>query len=329
MEDTLDQNDIIIVDPSQIDCFGALDSSEAKPFYAGARRKLLEIRKMLEVAPAFINTVKACFPEHTLQAVLSDEQKQKIADGIIKFVVRKKDGEMIGTLVSTVDGQFDSQVALRDVTSVPNLSQALVSFQAQMQMAQIAKQITEIQSIIEDIRRGQEQDRLATAFSCRQKLLQATLLTNPAIKQDALLRIAFDAEDSRNLLMQSQSSTITALMQEPDTVLGKFFRGSSNEKIKQRLDELRDNLEAVNMVSLLQAMAYQEMGETEAAKQGLTYYADFIKTTYLSKPEWLDRLDLIDPSPINYWSELLPDIQQKIYALPYMDSAPYLLESGE
>lgn len=40
------------------------------------------------------------------------------------------------------------------------------------------------------------------------------------------------------------------------------------------MNEIRESLSAVNMVSLAEAMAYQEMDENAAARRSLQYYAD-------------------------------------------------------
>ena len=82
------------------------------------------------------------------------------------------------------------------------------------------------------------------------------------------------------------------------------------------MSEIRGSLCAVNMVSLVEAIAYQEMGEAEAAQISLQYYADYISKTYLETSGFVDRLDMIDLSPENYWSKTLPDIERKIQALP-------------
>ena len=66
-------------------------------------------------------------------------------------------------------------------------------------------------------------------------------------------------------------------------------------------------------------MAYQELGEHEAARKSLLYYAEFIEDTYTSIPGLVQRLDLIDPSPENYWSNNLPYISEKIQALPQIE----------
>ena len=70
------------------------------------------------------------------------------------------------------------------------------------------------------------------------------------------------------------------------------------------------------MTTFAEAMAYQELGEHEAARKSLTYYANFIEDTYTSVPGLVQRLDSIDPAPENYWSKTLPDISEKIKALP-------------
>ena len=81
-------------------------------------------------------------------------------------------------------------------------------------------------------------------------------------------------------------------------------------------------------VSLAEAMAYQEMGETEAAQISLQYYAGYVKKTYLEAPGFVERLDMIDPSPENYWSKTLPDIERRIQALP-CNAAPLQIGACE
>jgi len=192
----------------------------------------------------------------------------------------------------------------------------VTSYATQMQMAQIAEEIHIVQIAIEDVRQGQEFDRLAMAYSCQQKLLQAMQIKNPELKTFALLRIASDAEDSRNLLMQSQNANLNFIKEQPESFWGKLVSGANTEKISQRMNEIRESLSAINMVSLAEAIAYQELGESEAAYQSLQYYAGYLQSAYLSTEGLVQRLDLIDPAPENYWSKTLPDIKKKIQALP-------------
>ena len=46
------------------------------------------IEKTLYTSPTFINVVRAAIPEETLQAVLTDEQKQQLAKGALKLMTK-------------------------------------------------------------------------------------------------------------------------------------------------------------------------------------------------------------------------------------------------
>ena len=202
----------------------------AKPLLKGAKTVFSQIEKSLYTAPAFIYAVKAAVPDVTLQAMLTDEQKQQIAKGALKLMT-KKDGSLMANLINPETKKIVATIPLKSVQMAPEMTQAMTSFSTQMQMAQIAEEIQAVQLAVEEVRMGQEYDRLATA-------------------------------------------------------------------------------------SFAEAMAYQELGEHEAARKSLTYYAGFIEDTYTSVPGLVQRLDSIDPAPENYWSKTLPDISKKIKALP-------------
>ena len=295
----------------------------AKPLLKGAKKAFKKIEEMLYTAPAFINMVKASIPEQAFQAILTDEQKAQIASGALKLMT-KKDGTLMANLVNPETNKIVSTISLKSVDLSPALTEAMTSYATQMQMAQIAEEIHTVQIAIEEVRQGQEFDRLAMAYSCQQKLLQAMQIKNPQLKAMALLQIASDAEDSRNLLMQSQNANLTFIKEQPESFWGKLLSGATPEKISQRVNEIRESLSAVNMVSLAEAMAYQELGESGAARQSLQYYAGYLQKAYLSTDGLVQRLDLIDPAPENYWSKTLPDINKKIQALPCVENVSLL-----
>lgn len=321
------EDEVIVIPPEDIEVIDASEYSAnltehfdelpevAKPLLKEAKSTFNKIEKALYSAPAFINAVKAAVPDITLQAVLTDEQKKQIAKGALKLMT-KKDGSLMANLVNPETKKIVATIPLKSMKMAPEMTQAMTSFSTQMQMAQIAEQIQYVQLAVEEVRMGQEYDRLATAYSCQQKLLQAMEIKDPKLKAMALMQLASSAEDSRNLLMLSQRSNVKFITDQPESFFEKVFSGASPDKINARMAEIRESLCAVNMVSFAEAMAYQEMGENEAARKSLTYYAGFIEDTYLATPGLVERLDLIDPAPENYWSKTLPEINTKINALP-------------
>lgn len=308
------------------DCFGNVPDV-AKPLLGSAEKLLKTIEKLLYTAPAFIGAVKAAIPEEAYQVILTDEQKSKIASGALKLMT-KKDGSLMANLINPETKKIVSTVSLGKVKLSPELTQAMTNYAAQMQMAQIAEQIQNVQIAIEEVHQGQEHDRLAIAYSCQQKLLQAAVIQNPRLKELALLQLISDAENSRNMLMQSQSVNANFIRTQPESFWGKVWSGATTEKIDSRMNELRDSLGAVNMVSLAEAIAYQELGEPEAARLSLEYYAKYIQKTYLDPIGFVDRLDMIDPSPENYWTQTLPKIKKQILNLP-CNKQPQLSEGEQ
>lgn len=300
----------------------------AKPILKKAKAQLTKIEAMLYSAPSFINVVKAAIPDITLQAVMTDEQKQQIAEGALKLMT-KKDGSLMANLVNPETKKIVATIPLKEVKMAPEMTQAIANFSSQMQMAQIAEQIQAVQLAVEEVRQGQEHDRLATAYSCQQKFLQAIEIQNPELRKMALLHLAYDAEDSRNLLMLSQKTNLEFIANQPESFFKKIVSGAPNEKINLTMNEIRESLCAVNMVSLVEAMAYQEMGENTAARKSLQYYAGFVHDTYLSENGFIERLDSIDQDRESYWTKALSGIDEKIKNLPCSEAEIKLLGDSD
>lgn len=297
------------------ECFSDV-SDVGQPLIRAAETTLSSIEKMLYSAPAFISLIKSSVPKETFQAVLTDEQNRKLAQGSLRLMTRK-DGSLMANLVNPKTKKIVSTISLEKINITPEISQAMTNYATQMQIAQIAEQIQLIQISVEEVRKGQEYDRLASAYSCKQKLLQAMVIKNQKLKELALLRIASDSEDSRNLLMLSQNAALNFIKSQPESNLGKLLSKTNFDKTDDRMNEIRESLYAVNMVSFVEAMAYFELGESEAAQQSLQYYANYIQNTYLDIDGLVQRLDMLDSSPENYWSKTLPDIKKKIMELPF------------
>lgn len=122
----------------------------------------------------------------------------------------------------------------------------------------------------------------------------------------------------------TSNANLTFIEEQPESFFGKLINGAMPEKINQRMNEIRENLNAVNMVSLAEAIAYQEMGENAAARQSLEYYSNYLEQAYLNSEGLVERLDLIDPSPTSYWTKALPEINERIQALPCIEEVALL-----
>lgn len=274
-----------------------------------------KIEKMLYTCPAFIEVVKSTIPSEMYKVVLSGEEKLKLATGSVKLMTTS-DGKLLANLINTKTGKIISNVKLDKISLTPELNKAIINYSNQIQLAQIAEDIRYVQLAVEEVREGQENDRLAIAYSCKQKLLQAMQIEDHNLKKIALLNLVSSAEDNRNKLMLSQTSNVKLLKEQPKDFWGKFLKGEKEDlKKDKRIAELRENMNALNLVSLAETLAYQELGEHKAANIALQYFGDYINKTYLSDKAFIERLDSLNPSPKKYWSTMLPSIGDKIKQL--------------
>ena len=284
-----------------------------------------KIKSLLRSSPAFIDTISAAVPSDIFQAVLTNEQKSMLAEGTIELMTSKK-GTLIASLIDPETKRIISNVNLEKIKLTPELNTAVSNLSAQTQMAQIAQDIQYVQLAVEEVRKGQENDRLAIAYSCKQKLLQAMAIENPQIRQLALMNLTASAEDSRNKLMLSQIETVEFLKKQPTDFWGKFLNGAKEQEKDRKITELRESMNALNMVSLTEAISYQELGEQKAANIALDYYGGYLDKVYMSDKEFLERLDSLNPSPKKYWSTKLPDISEKVKLLNSEQKDLYLEE---
>ena len=245
---------------------------------SNADNDLSKIKEILNNMPSFINLVKSSIPMDSYQAVLSDDQKKGLAKGTLELMT-KKNGSLFANIINPKTKKIISQVPIEKIKTTPDLSIALSNYSTQLQLAQIANDIKCVQIAVEEVIQGQENDRLALAYSSQQKLLQAISIADPKLKKYALLNLVSSAEDARNTLMLSQTSKIDFIDKQPKSTIGKLRKGDNYKKIDSKINEIRENLNAVNLISLIESLAYQELGERDAAKISLKHYANFIKDT--------------------------------------------------
>lgn len=285
-----------------------------KPLMNSAKKSMEKIKQFVLSSKSFIDAVKQSVPEDEYRVLFTDEQRRLLNSGVVDLMHRK-DGSIMATLIRSDNKRIRFNLNIEKAPGVPKgISREAANFAAQMQLAQIAEQIEQIQISIEEVLRGQQLDRLALAYSCKQKLLQAQNIKNPALKTAALIQIAHSAEDSRNMLMQSQARALKNIKEYPTSTFGKFFK--NNEKVKRDMNELRESIAAINQTSIIEALAYRELGEYEALRESLMYYSEYINNTYFLEAGLSERLDQIDNKPDNYWTTALPRVVENINALP-------------
>lgn len=299
------------------------DSEMQKNYFVkNAGRVFDEIYDTLCSLPAFLEIVERSVPVEEWVAVFTDEQNKKLAKGALKLMA-KKDGDILSTLVNPKTHEIVANVPLKQVKRIKDINPAMNDFMVQMQLANLAQEMKEVHRVVSRIQQGLEFDRLASAYSNERKLKYARQIQNKELQTQALLMIAHSAEDSRSRLMLGMKENIDFIMHQPENEFIKFFATNPKE-INERMNEIRSRVVAINQDSMTEATAYWALGEKQAALNTIENYRMFLEDSELTKVEVLNRLDVVDPNPENYWTKQFPIIQDTVHKISY-EGAPLLL----
>lgn len=291
-------------------------------FVKNAGRLFDQIHDTLCALPAFLEVVERLVPVEEWVLVFTDEQKKELAKGALKLMA-KKNGDIIAKVVDPKTHQIVANIPVKQVEKIKDINPAMNDFMVQMQLANLAQEMKEVHRVVSRIQQGLEFDRLASAYSNERKLKYARQIQNKELQTQALLMIAHSAEDSRSRLMLGIKEDIQFIMGQPENEFIKFFATNPKE-INERMNEIRSRVVAINQDSMTEATAYWALGEKQAALNTIENYRMFLEDSELTKGEVLNRLDVVDPNPENYWRKQFPMIQDTVHKITY-EGAPLLL----
>lgn len=291
-------------------------------FVKNAGRVFDQIHDTLCALPAFLEVVERLVPVEEWVLVFTDEQRKELAKGALKMMA-KKNGDIIAKVVDPKTHQIVANIPVKQVERIKDITPAMNDFMVQMQLANLAQELKEIHSVVSRIQQGLEFDRLASAYSNERKLKYARQIQNKELQTQALLMIAHSAEDSRSRLMLGMKDNIDFIMHQPENEFVKLFATNPKE-INDRMNEIRSRVVAINQDSMTEATAYWALGEKQAALNTIENYRMFLEDSELTKREVLNRLDVVDPNPENYWTKQFPTIQDTVQKITY-EGAPLLL----
>lgn len=291
-------------------------------FVKNAGRVFDQIHDTLCALPAFLEVVERLVPVEEWVLVFTDEQRKELAKGALKMMA-KTNGDIIAKVVDPKTHQIVANIPVKQVERIKDINPAMNDFMVQMQLANLAQEMKEVHRVVSRIQQGLEFDRLSSAYSNERKLKYARQIQNKELQTQALLMIAHSAEDSRSRLMLGMKEDIQFIMGQPENEFIKLFTINPTE-INNRMNEIRSRVVAINHDSMTEATAYWALGEKQAALNTIENYRMFLEDSELTNGEVLNRLDVVDPNPENYWTKQFPIIQDTVHKITY-EGAPLLL----
>lgn len=211
-------------------------------------------------------------------AKLSDDVKKKLKSGEWSLGIRKKTGETYAVLKDTVSGKSKSFVTLekkvvKKLGSLPELSAI------QGQLAAIAKQIENLNHLVQRVEQGQYNDRYAGFFSARQQVIEGLATTDYMLKKELLISA-----------VKTNNDTIAKLMCSLYQDIHEFIDVKTKKKDAQRIgDLLQTSIGYLNSSVQLNLVAYTVMGEQQSLIATLKNYQAFIDQTLLRSIGYNDK----------------------------------------
>ena len=227
--------------------------------------------RLMKQSPAYTNFIRSLKPAKILEANLTETAKQMMDKGewFLKYSKTKE-----GFLPVLVDksNHFVHQVTLKTKNITPQLSESLTSLATQQQLAAAMQQLEVMNSSIQRIERGQRDDRIGLFYSARQQFIEATVMSDGVLQEQALLNAAKTANDARFQLMQTMKSDVNEI------IGNKKLSKKDRDKLS---DGVREAMRYINDATGLCIAAFSALGEQKSMQASLMSYKCFIENTLL------------------------------------------------
>ncbi|MGN1348161.1 MAG: hypothetical protein ACI4VI_04385 [Acutalibacteraceae bacterium] len=224
--------------------------------------------------------------ESTLDAI--DKGKIKLTtekSGKVFAQIRKADGKYGSKL------PIKKEIISKEIDPV-QLANTLQMKALQDQIMEIADQIALIDSSVQEVLQGQQNDRIGLYYSGAALFIEAQNVTNPEMKQLLTAQALKSLSDATfQLTLKIQSDIKYLANREYDTTKGKKSRESL---IASRMNDINQSFAFIHQATMLKAGTYCEMGELQSMSTVLDEYSYFIRHTIAQNSSLLAQCDTAD-----------------------------------
>ena len=297
---------------------------EVKPYEISSKNdnyKLLRIfnqdfKKQYEIIieglrklPALIDIAKSLKVQEYLVADPNNVQSRKLAEGLLK-IMKDKDGNLLASLQNVDSNKIDSNLRLKDLKLTPEVNKAINNFIMQQQMAQIINMINNVQSSINRVISGQQDDRIAICYSAEQQLINARIIRNEKIRQLCYVNAIKSAEDARNMLMLDLKRNLDFVNNLTEKKTEMIFSKTSTNDVHKRIQEIDKGFSILTKATLVESAIFYELAEKNAMLNCLSSHVEFINKNFNRKT--ILKLNSNAKESSDYWFKQLPKTTKKL-----------------
>ena len=162
----------------------------------------------------------------------------------------------------------------------------------QDQIMEITEQIECINYSVQEVLRGQQNDRIGLYYSGAALFLEARNITNSELRQSLLIQALKALSDSTfQLTLKMQSDIKYIVDEEYENAKGK---NSRKKLVATRINDINQCFAFIHQATMLKAGTYCEMGELLSMATVLDEYSSFISNTIAPYASLLSQYDKSD-----------------------------------
>ena len=266
----------------------------------------------LRKTPALINVCKSLNPQEYLVADPNNKQSRKLAKGMLK-IMKDKDGNLLASLQNVESNKIDSNLRLKDLKLTPDLTKEISNFVMQQQLTQIINMIEFVQTSVNRVISGQQDDRIAICYSAEQQLINARSIQNEKIQQLCYANAIKSAEDARNMIMLDLKRNIDFIKKLPKKKTQMLFDKTSSNVVHKRMQEIDTEFSTLTRTTLVESAIFYELGEKNAMINCVNSYVEFINKNF--NPKTILKLNGNVEKPSDYWVKQLPKTTKRLEKL--------------
>ncbi len=228
---------------------------------------------------------------------LSDEQKEQLEDGIIKFD-QDKEGNLFAQLRE--NGKYGKKLNITEEVNQTDLTMA-------MQLEAIKDVLKEMVEMLEDIEEGVQEilvdlhnDRLGLYYSGIALYLEALQVKDDVLKKQLVGQSLKSLNDAQAQIMQEFKKELLYLKSNEY----KNLKKKKQEKLKEKMSNINECYQTINRIVCIKAMIYFDNKEISATLMTFTEYQKFIEMLVKPNSAYLTECDSRNDKLINgIWSK--------------------------
>lgn len=206
---------------------------------------------------------------------------EKVSSEFIFWLLKSKNAEL--NLMGTGSTFKAIGRKVLEETQVPNIG-------SQQQHEYTTKMITMLDKIgteLDDVKQGQQNDRIALFYSGMNLYLEARAVKDPDLRKYLVSQAMKGISDSHAQIMQQLQMDINYLMTGQYTKV----KGKSYEDMQEHMISINKSYDVIYRAMMLKAAIYYEQEELEALMTCLSEYGRFIEKVIIPIASKLTELD--------------------------------------